>query len=181
MRRNFDPLIRRRGIAGKDRLMIWSSNQIGTIRARRLRRLLRRADHARDQREYAEAARLYQHALALDPRRADTRLQLGQMFKELARFGEAEAAFRQVLGQSPNNREAQLQLAQLLSLLGRGDEQTATPQSERLRPDLPRLPSETSSIGVSVPVGAGSSPDTRINHHRREGDRLRDARQFPAA
>src|SRR5205085_11751427 len=66
-------------------------------------------------------------------------------------------------------------------LLGRGDEQTATPQSERLRPDLPRLPSETSSIGVSVPVGAGSSPDTRINHHRREGDRLRDARQFPAA
>src|SRR5436305_13059274 len=77
--------------------MIWSSNQIGTIRARRLRRLLRRADHARHQREYAEAARLCQIALALDHRRADTRLQLGQMFKELARFGEAEAAFRQVL------------------------------------------------------------------------------------
>jgi GT2 family glycosyltransferase/tetratricopeptide (TPR) repeat protein len=161
--------------------MSWGSNGSGIARTRRLRWALRRADRARDQREYAKAARLYQNALALDPRRADTRLQLGQMFKELARFGEAEAAFRQVLGQSPNNREAQLQLAQLLSLLGRGDEQTATPQSERLRPDSPRLPSENSSIGVSAPVGGGSSSDTRIDHHRREGDQLRDARQFSAA
>src|SRR4051812_7930164 len=152
--------------------MIWSSNQIGTIRARRLRRLLRRADHARDQREYAEAARLYQIALALDPRRADTRLQLGQMFKELARFGEAEAAFRQVLAQSPNNREAPLQLRQLLTLLGRGEEARIGSPAEPARLDRVRPIAEQRASGVPAPASIAAPPATSLDHYSREGDRL---------
>src|SRR5690242_11374585 len=102
--------------------MAWSGNGTGSPPKARLRWLLRRADRARDRRDYAAAARLYQKALARDHRRTETRLQLAQMFRELARFNEAEAAFRQVLAQSPSHREAHLRLAELLTLLGRRDE-----------------------------------------------------------
>src|SRR6266567_3993889 len=72
-------------------------------RLRRARRLIGRANRARDAGNYAAAASLYRRALAFDPRRTDIRVQLAHMLKELTRFGEAEAAYRQAMAQLPND------------------------------------------------------------------------------
>ena len=161
--------------------MAWSGNGTGSPPKARLRWLLRRADRARDRRDFAAAARSYQKALALDPRRVETRLQLGQMFKELARFSDAEAAFRQVLAQSPNHREAHLQLAQLLTLLGRRNEASlAYSVVEETRRAFaataqPRVMATQPQSTVSPAASDG------VDEHAREGDRRRDGRQFAAA
>src|SRR5438309_9006663 len=89
--------------------------------SRRLRgrRVISKADRARDAGNYATAARLYRRALAFDPRRTDIRVQLAHMLKELTRFGEAEAAYRQALAQLPDHGDLHRQLGHLLKLLGR--------------------------------------------------------------
>src|SRR5207253_7104073 len=66
--------------------------------------------------------RRYQDALALNPGRADIRLKLGDILKELARFDEAEAAYRRAAALAPRDRAAHLQLGDLLTLMGRSAE-----------------------------------------------------------
>ena len=161
--------------------MAWSGNGTGSRPKARVRWLIRRADRARERRDYAVAARFYQKALALDHRRTETRLQLGQMFKELARFSEAEAAFRQVLAQSPNHREAHLQLAQLLTLLGRRDEASlAYSVVEETRRAFAAT-AQRRVIATPSPSAISPGGSDAVGEHVREGDRHRDARQFAAA
>jgi O-antigen biosynthesis protein len=161
--------------------MARSGNGTGSPPKARLRWLLRRADRARDRRDYAAAARLYHKALARDHRRTETRLQLAQMFKELARFSEAEAAFRQVLALSPSHREAHLRLAELLTLLGRRDEAIL---AYSIVEETRRAAAGTRQhrvIPTQPPSGISAAGSDTVEEHVREGDRLRDARQFAAA
>ncbi len=78
---------------------------------------------------------LYQDALALNPGRADIRLKLGNMLKELARFGEAEAAYRQAAALAPQDRAVHRQLGDLLTLMGRTAEAAAAYAAEAVAPE----------------------------------------------
>jgi tetratricopeptide (TPR) repeat protein/GT2 family glycosyltransferase len=129
------------------------------LRQSRLHRLLRRANLARNQGDHGKAESLYSRALALDTGRADIRVQLAHMLKELARFSEAEAAYRQALAQSPNDPDIRLQLEHLLKMLGRIEDTTAV------------------SFITADSHAAGLGTDERIAN----GDRLRDGRQYEAA
>ena len=161
--------------------MAWSASANGGPPKGRVRWLLHRADRARDRRDYAAAARLYQKALARDHRRTETRLQLGQMFRELARFNEAEAAFRQVLALSPTHREAHLQLAQLLTLLGRGGEASAAYAMPEGRWKDSARTARPPALATRPPPTVARAADPAAEEHVLDGDRHRDTGQFAAA
>src|SRR5229473_2322938 len=118
-------------------------------RRQRARRLIGKADRARDAGNYAAAAGLYRRALALDSRRTDIRVQLAHMLKELTRFGEAEAAYRQALAQLPDDGDVHLQLGHLLKLLGRTEEAIAAYSSaHRLSPERGVPAAELRALGA---------------------------------
>lgn len=144
------------------------------------RRLIDRAGRARDAGHYAAAALLYRRALALDHRRADIRIQLAHMLKELTRFGEAEAAYRQALSQLPDDGDLHLQLGHLLKLLGRTKEAVAAYcAAHRLLRNSDAPAAELRALGA-LP-GASSVDTVAGEEHIRRGDRLRDARCYAEA
>lgn len=147
-------------------------------RERRLRRLLQRGDRARDAGDCVAAASLYRQVLAHDRGRADVRVQLGHMLKELARFGEAEAAYRQALAQSPNG-DTYLQLGHLLKLLGRRDEAVESYLAAyALLHDNEVAAVELRALGAPVP---GKEAHVIAKEHIADGDRLRDRSSYSEA
>jgi tetratricopeptide (TPR) repeat protein/GT2 family glycosyltransferase len=146
------------------------------------RQLTRRGDEARDRGAYARAARFYRRALALDPCRADIRVQLGNMLKELARHQQAEAAYRRALSQSPEDGDIHLQLAHLLKLTGRKQEAIAAYRdAHRLLADSSIPAAEIMALGVEGSALTQLPPEEACEAHIREGDRLRDARDYAGA
>jgi tetratricopeptide (TPR) repeat protein len=146
------------------------------------RQLTRRGDEARDRGAYARAARFYRRALALDPCRADIRVQLGNMLKELARHQQAEAAYRRALSQSPEDGDIHLQLAHLLKLTGRKQEAIAAYRdAHRLLADSSIPAAEIMALGVEGSAFTQLPPEEACEAHIREGDRLRDARDYAGA
>jgi tetratricopeptide (TPR) repeat protein/GT2 family glycosyltransferase len=147
-------------------------------RQRRLRRLLRRGDQARDDGDFKAAAALYRQALGFDARRSDIRVQLGHMLKELARYDEAEAAYRQALAQSPEG-DTHLQLGHLLKLLGRRDEAIAAyTVAYRQLDENDAAAVELRALGAAVP---GEEPHVLAEEHIALGDRLRDRGRYADA
>ena len=154
------------------------SQYLSAWRERRLRRLLQRGDRARDTNDCAAAASLYRRALALDLGRADIRVQLGHMLKEVACFGEAEAAYRQALAQSPDG-DTYLQLGHLLKLLGRRNEAVAAySAAHSLLHDNEVAAVELRALGAPVP---GKEPHVIAKEHIAEGDSLRDSGSYGEA
>ena len=143
-----------------DRGTNWSRRLFLGARKRRAYRLIRNADLAGNARDYTGAVALYQAALALNPGRADIRLKLANMLKELARFGEAEAAYRQAAALAPQDREIHLQLGDLLSLMGRAAE---------------------AELSYAAAEAAPARHPATSEAHIRDGDRLRDARRCAEA
>src|ERR1700686_3240025 len=149
------------------------------LRSRRLgraRRLINRADRNRDAGNYAAAASLYRRALAFDARRAEIRVQLAHMLKELTRFGEAEAAYRQALAQAPDDGDLHLQLGHLLKLLGRTEDAIAAYSAARqLLPDTDIPTAELRALGALPGDSAPCANTVASEEQIRNGDRLRDA------
>lgn len=81
--------------------------------------LIARADAARDDGRYAEAALLYAEALRLRPDDAGIHVQAGHMFKESFRPAEAETHYRTAVALAPDDAEAALQLGHFLKTGGR--------------------------------------------------------------
>src|SRR6202040_3768244 len=130
------------------------SRYLSSRRLGRARRLINRADRNRDAGNYAAAAALYRPALACDARRAEIRVQLAHMLKELTRFGEAEAAYRQALAQLPDDGDLYLQLGHLLKLLGRTKEAIAAYSSaHRLLPESDAPAAELRALGAVTGEG----------------------------
>jgi len=151
-------------------------------RLRRARRLIGRANRARDAGNYAAAASLYRRALAFDPRRTDIRVQLAHMLKELTRFGEAEAAYRQAMAQLPNDGDLHLQLGHLLKLLGRTKEAIAAYSSaHRLSPESDVPAAELRALDALTDDVAPGANTVASEEHILNGDRLRDGRRFAEA
>jgi O-antigen biosynthesis protein len=166
----------------------WGLSTLSRYRAARRRRrifgLVFRADRARDAGDFADAAALYRRALALDVSRADIRVQLAHMLKELTRFGEAEAAYRQALAQSSGDGDIHLQLGHLLKLLGRTDEAIlAYAAADRLLHGSDAAAVELRALGVLPPGEEDSRAEivAAADAHIADADRLRDAGNYAAA
>jgi tetratricopeptide (TPR) repeat protein/GT2 family glycosyltransferase len=161
---------------------MFPSRYLFSWRRRRAGRLVNSADRARGVGDYAAAAAFYRRALAFDPRRADIRVQLAHMLKELTWFGEAEAAYRQALVQLPNDGDLHLQLGHLLKLLGRTKEAIAAYSSaHQLSPEGGVSAAELRALGALTDDAASGGNTVASEEHIRDGDRLRDARCFAEA
>ena len=145
-------------------------------------RLIRRADGARDAGDHAKAVEFYSRALDLTPARTDIHVQLAQMLKASGRYQAAEAAYRRALSRSPDDGDIHLQLGHLLKLTGREQEAIAAyREAARLLTDSDAPAAELSALGAEeaapTPAKYGECAEARI----RDGDRLRDARDYTAA
>ncbi len=87
-----------------------------------LKRLIARADAARDQRNYLAAAVLFETALDIQPDHAGLHMQAGHMHKEAKNFGEALVHYERVLVLTPDDAEIHLQLGHFYKTCGRMDE-----------------------------------------------------------
>jgi len=90
--------------------------------------LIRRADEARDRREWQRAALYYEEALRLTPRRADIHVQLGHMRKEAGEIDAAEEAYKAAQILMPDDADLALQLGHLYKLAGRLDDSRSSYQ-----------------------------------------------------
>jgi len=100
--------------------------------ARVARRLARRAEAARDGRQFGVAAMLYEEALRLNPDNARMRVQCGHMLKEAGDLAGAEEQFNEVVAQAHGRRLTPIVLTHggLARLaLARGDLATAAAES----------------------------------------------------
>ncbi len=84
----------------------------------RAKLILARADKARDQGEWSEAADLFSQFLELKPDRADIWIQLGNMEKEHGRLSQARAAYEKALELEPRNADAHLMLGHFYKVAG---------------------------------------------------------------
>ena len=90
------------------------------------RRLIRRANAARDARQFAVAAALYQEAIALNPDNARARIQCGHMLKDSGDLVGAEEQYARAVQDLPNDADLALQIGHLHKLAGRPEQAEAS-------------------------------------------------------
>jgi glycosyltransferase involved in cell wall biosynthesis len=83
------------------------------------KKLLSRADRARDSRDWGSAARYYREALDLQPDNPPAWVQYGHALKESGNLREAENAYRQSLELDADVADTHLQLGHALKIQGR--------------------------------------------------------------
>jgi ADP-heptose:LPS heptosyltransferase len=83
------------------------------------RDLVRRADAARESRDYVRAALLYEEALRHRPERADLHVQRGHMLKEAGDLAGAEAAYALAEAVMPRDADLAMQQGHLFKAQGR--------------------------------------------------------------
>lgn len=83
------------------------------------RMFVARANAARDEKRWRDAAALYREALLLDPGRTGLHVQAGHMFKEAGEFIEAEAHYAIAATLTPNDPDLALQQGHFFKLAGR--------------------------------------------------------------
>lgn len=71
------------------------------------------ADEKFEQRQFQEAAELYEKALELDPKRLEVYSKLGRAHTELKHIDDAKKYLRQALRYDPNNKQLKKQLSML--------------------------------------------------------------------
>jgi len=86
--------------------------------ARLARRLAARGNAARDARQYATAAALYEEALRFNPTAARLRIQCGHMLKEIGDFVAAETQYERAHRDLPDDADLALQIGHLHKLAG---------------------------------------------------------------
>jgi tetratricopeptide (TPR) repeat protein len=108
----------------------------GPSRRRSVEDLVKRADRARDCRDWVQAARDYTSAVASDAGRRDLQVQLGHALKELGDLDGAEGLYREFLRANPDDADIHLQIGHLFNK--RGDLESALTfyeQAKALAPD----------------------------------------------
>jgi len=90
------------------------------------RRLIRRANAARDARQFAVAAALYQEALALNPDNARARIQCGHMLKDSGDLVGAEEQYKRATQDLPHDADLALQIGHLHKVAGRPEQAEAS-------------------------------------------------------
>lgn len=107
------------------------------------------ADAARDQQDWAEAARLYTHALEGDEGNVALQVQQAHALKEAGRLIDAEAAYRRALADAPESAEIQLHLGHLLRLQAR-QEDAANAYAQALLCDPTFSPARDELIAIGA-------------------------------
>ncbi|KXV32262.1 hypothetical protein AD940_14455 [Gluconobacter thailandicus] len=90
--------------------------------APRLRDLARKADMARDAKQWPEAALAYRNVLTRYPDRVDMWIQYGHALKESGYLVDAELAYRQAIQRCATHTEGHIQLGHALKLQNRREE-----------------------------------------------------------
>ncbi|MGH7045885.1 MAG: glycosyltransferase [Stellaceae bacterium] len=113
--------------------------------------LLAAADTARDNREWAAAARLYRQYLALCAEDAPIWVQLGHALKESGHLNDAEAAYKQSLALAPEVADTHLQLGHLYKRMRNfSDAISAYRESARVDGSLVDARAELAEFGVDM-------------------------------
>ncbi|MBV9199568.1 MAG: hypothetical protein JOY83_07480 [Alphaproteobacteria bacterium] len=86
---------------------------------RKSRTIIRKADAARDAREYDRAALLYEEALSLAPGNAAIHIQCGHMFKEAGHLAKAEPHYLRAKQLTPDDPDLALQLGHFYKVAGK--------------------------------------------------------------
>ncbi len=73
----------------------------------------RDADAARDRRDWARAAELYEQVVSADPSALDITIQLGHMLKEMGEYDRAANCYDNVLEKRPHDDDLHLQIGHL--------------------------------------------------------------------
>ena len=114
----------------------------------RARKLIDRADKARDRKNWNAAVRLYRKALGREPINPPIWVQYGHAFKESGRLGDAEQAYRLAIFGDPGSADTQLQLGHVLKLQGKTAEaEAAYLVSSMLDPTSPEPRRELAEFG----------------------------------
>lgn len=92
---------------------------LGKVRARRL---FRAGDVARDEAQWAGAARLYLKGLLLQPDHFDYTVQCAHMLKEAGAMAVAERFYLRALGMRPDDPDLTLQIGHFYKITGRPDD-----------------------------------------------------------
>jgi glycosyltransferase involved in cell wall biosynthesis len=132
-------------------------------------RRLAQANRARDERNWAQAARDYGEALTLAPELVHIWIQQGHALKELGDHAGAEAAYRQASTLRPDSAEPHLHLGHLHKI--RGDQAAAGRSYLRAARLDPRHPDALTELHDLAATGASASPEDLISILR-----LRDER-----
>ena len=100
------------------------------------RRLINRADAARDDKCFHAAAMLYEEALRLRPANAAIQIQCGHMFKEAGDLASAQPHYLAAVRLTPDDPDLALQLGHFYKLAGRPAEcETAYRRAIELQPE----------------------------------------------
>ena len=94
---------------------------------------LNRATDARLRRDFAEAARLYEEALVLDPRHEDALYYLGQCRREMGQPDAARRAFERLVASNPMSARGHLALGALLASPDPGEPMALAEAERHLR------------------------------------------------
>lgn len=130
-------------------------------------RLLEEGDKARDAQDWQAAARFYRRALDHQPGLTGIWVQLGHALKEQGDCAAAEVAYRRSLALDESNADTHLQLGRALTLQCRwGEAADAYARALHLDPGL---------------HPAGNELDGLCPHLVHEGDKARDAQNWPVA
>ena len=113
----------------KDNRRVGDEKMIG------FRALINRARRARAERNYSEAASLYERALKIWPFAGAVHIQCGHMHKEAGNFGQAAAHYRRAKKLRPFDPDLALQLGHFYKVAGHGRAaELAYGEALRLRP-----------------------------------------------
>ena len=127
--------------------------------------LVRRADAARDSKNYLEAAVLYKEAVRLAPGDAAIHIQCGHMCKEAGDLPSAERHYQEARRLTPGDPDLALQLGHFYKIAGRLDEATSSyKQALELRPGWTDPQSELQHLqraGWTGRAAAGASANDR--------------------
>jgi len=115
------------------------------------RRLIARADAARDARQYGVAAGLYQEALRLNPGNPRTRIQCGHMLKESGDLQGAEDQYERARQDLPDDADLALQIGHLHKIAGQPERaQDAYRRALALQPGWIEAERELASVGGAL-------------------------------
>ncbi len=102
----------------------------------RSRPIIRRADAARDAKDFPNAARLYERALRLVPRNGSVHVQAGHAHKEAGNFTKAEEHYQAAGRLMPDDADLALQFGHFYKITGRiAESERAYLRAHDLQPD----------------------------------------------
>ena len=126
------------------------------------RRLIARADRARDARQWGLAAGLYQEALRFNPDNARIRIQCGHMLKEAGDLAGAEQQYERAAIDLPDDADLALQIGHLHKTAGRPEQaEVAYARALTLQPGWREAERELVAVGGIIAQDEGQTQKRR--------------------